>query len=197
MGMFDYIKCKKELPLTEELKNLPVKWDELQFQTKDLDNCLLEYIISENGELLEEVVEREYIHYTEEEKKQNNNKWSFYKDVIEKNKYTKKVEYHGKIVFYEIIDFSETEDIWLDFEAYFNYGNLDKIELIKSEKHESRKIRMNEFWEKEKKKINSLPYKLRKYSGWFWLLNKIGKISYNISRFFSNIHTFTIRYHNQ
>ena len=195
--MFDYIKCKKELPLTEELKNLPVKWDELQFQTKDLDNCLLEYIISENGELLEEVVEREYIHYTEEEKKQNNNKWSFYKDVIEKNKYTKKVEYHGKIVFYEIIDFSETEDIWLDFEAYFNYGNLDKIELIKSEKHESRKIRMNEFWEKEKKKINSLPYKLRKYSGWFWLLNKIGKISYNISRFFSNIHTFTIRYHNQ
>jgi hypothetical protein len=197
MGMFDYIKCKKELPLTEELKNLPIKWDELQFQTKDLDNCLLEYIISENGELLEEVVEREYIPYTEEEKKQNNNKWNFYKDIIEKNKYTKKVEYHGKIVFYEIIDFSETEDIWLDFEAYFNYGNLDKIELIKSEKHESRKIRMNEFWEKEKKKINSLPYKLRKYSGWFWLLNKIGKISYNISRFFSNIHTFTIRYHNQ
>lgn len=195
--MFDYIKCKKELPLTEELKNLPIKWDELQFQTKDLDNCLLEYIISENGELLEEVVEREYIPYTEEEKKQNNNKWNFYKDIIEKNKYTKKVEYHGKIVFYEIIDFSETEDIWLDFEAYFNYGNLDKIELIKSEKHESRKIRMNEFWEKEKKKINSLPYKLRKYSGWFWLLNKIGKISYNISRFFSNIHTFTIRYHNQ
>jgi hypothetical protein len=194
MGMFDYIKCKKELPLTEELKNLPVKWDELQFQTKDLDNCLLEYIISENGELLEEVVEREYIHYTEEEKKQNNNKWNFYKDIIEKNRYTKKVEYHGKVVFYEIIDFSETEDIWLDFEAYFNYGNLDRIELIKTEKHESRKIRMNEFLEEEKKRVNSLSYKLKKYSGWFWGLNKIGKISYNISRFFSNIHTFTIRY---
>ena len=192
--MFDYIKCKKELPLTEELKNLPVKWDELQFQTKDLDNCLLEYIISENGELLEEVVEREYIHYTEEEKKQNRNKWSFYKDVIEKNRYTKKVEYHGKIVFYEIIDFSETEDIWLDFEAYFNYGNLDRIELIKTEKHESRKIRMNEFWEEEKKRVNSLSYKLKKYSGLFWGLNKIGKISYNISRFFSNIHTFIIRH---
>ena len=194
MGMFDYIKCKKELPLTEELKNLPIKWDELQFQTKDLDNCLLEYIISENGELLEEVVEREYIHYTEEEKKQNRNKWSFYKDVIEKNRYTKKVEYHGKIVFYEIIDFSETEDIWLDFEAYFNYGDLDKLELVKVEKHESRKIRMNEFWEEEKKRVNSLSYKLKKYSGLFWGLNIIGKISYKISRFFSNIHTLTIRY---
>ena len=56
MGMFSYIKCKKELPLTDELKNLSVKWGEVQYQTKDLDNCLETYIISEDGELLEEVI---------------------------------------------------------------------------------------------------------------------------------------------
>lgn len=194
MGMFDYIKCKKELPLNDDLKNLQVKWDEVQFQTKDLDNCLSEYIISENGELLEEIVEREYIYYTEEEKKQKRDKWNLYKDVIEKNRYTKKVEYHGKITFYEIFDISETEDIWVDFDAYFTYGKLDRIELVKSEKQESRKIRMDEFWEEEKKRTSSFSYRLKNYSGWFWFWNKIGKICYNISRFFSNIHMFIIRY---
>lgn len=192
--MFDYVKCKKELPLNDELKGLSVKWDEVQFQTKDLDNCLSEYIISEEGELLEEIVEREYVYYTEEENKQKRDKWSFYKDVIEKNKYTKKVEFHGKVTFYEILDFSETEDIWLDFDAYFNYGNLDKIELIKAEKHESRKIRMDKFWEKEKMRTSNLSYRFKKYSGWFWFWNKMGKISYNISRFFNDIHIFIVRY---
>ena len=194
--MFDNIKCKKELPLTDELKNLPIKWDDVTFQTKDLDNCLSEYIISENGELLEEVVEREYIYYTEEEKKQKRDKWDFYKEVIEKNRYTKRVEFHGKITFYEIFDFSETEDIWVDFDAYFNYGKLDKLELVKTKKYESRKIRMEQWKNEYKKKTNSFSYKFKKYSGWFWFWNKIGKISYNISRFFSDIHMFIVR-HNQ
>jgi hypothetical protein len=188
------IKCKKELPLNDDLKNLQIKWDDVQFQTKDLDNCLSEYIISENGELLEEIVEREYIYYTEEEKKQKRDKWSFYKDVIEKNRYTKKVEYHGKITFYELFDISETEDIWVDFDAYFTYGKLDRIELVKTEKQESRKIRMDKFWEEQKKKTTSISYRIRKYSGWFWFWDKVGKISYNISRFFGNIHMFIVKY---
>ena len=192
--MFDNIKCKKELPLTDELKTLSIKWDDVTFQTKDLDNCLSEYIISEEGELLEEIVEREYVYYTEEEKKQKRNKWDFYKEVIEKNRYTKRVEFHGKITFYEIFDFSETEDIWVDFDAYFNYGKLDKLELVKTEKHESRKIRMNEYLEEQKKKTSSFSYRFKKYSGWFWFWNKIGKISYNISRFFGDIHMLIIRH---
>ena len=71
MGMFSYIKCNKELPLNEELKNLSVKWNEIEFQTKDLDNCLETYIISDDGSLLEEEIEYEYTYYTEEEKKLN------------------------------------------------------------------------------------------------------------------------------
>ena len=42
--MFDYIKCKAKLPLNEELNNLPIDWGDVSFQTKDLENCLLEYI---------------------------------------------------------------------------------------------------------------------------------------------------------
>ena len=65
--MFDSIYVKTKLPLNEDLKNLNVKWEELEFQTKDLENCLLRYDINDD-KIVEHVVEREYVHYTEEEK---------------------------------------------------------------------------------------------------------------------------------
>jgi hypothetical protein len=194
MGMFSYIKCKRELPLTDELKNLSVKWDETQFQTKDLDNCLETYIISEDGELLEEVIKYEYTYYTEEEKKHKDHKpWNIVKDQKVVKQETKKVDFHGKIVFYETLDLNDEESIWVDFDAYFIYGKLDKLELVKVEKYENRKIKMNEYWETYESKQNSFSYKLKKYSGWFWFWKKVGILCYEISSFFSKINYFIIR----
>jgi hypothetical protein len=194
MGMFSYIKCKKELPLTDELKNLSVKWNETQFQTKDLDNCLETYIISEDGELLEEVIEYEYTYYTEEEKRQKDYKpWNIVKDQKIVKQETNKVDFHGKITFYETLDLNDEESIWVDFEAYFVYGKLDKLELAKVEKYENRKIKMNEYWKTYESKQNSLSYKIKKYSGWFWLWKKIEKGCYSMSRFFDTIRYSIIR----
>jgi len=142
--MFDEIVVKKKLPLTKELKSLNVKWDEIKFQTKDLDNCLCNYEITKNGELLENVVEKEYTYYTEEERK-NLRSWSFIKDEKIIKEYNKKVEYHGVIRFYELFDLNEEEDIWIEFDAYFVYGKLDKIELAKTERQQSQKIKMDEW----------------------------------------------------
>ena len=192
--MFSYIKCKKELPLTDELKNLSVKWKELQFQTKDLDNCLETYIISEDGELLEEVIEYEYTYYTEEEKKRKDHKaWDIVKNQKIVKQETKKVDFHGKITFYETIDFSDEEDIWVDFDAYFVYGKLDKLELAKVEKYKNRKRETDEYWKNYNNKKNSFSYKLKKYFGWFWLWKKIEKCCYSISRFFDGIRYYIIR----
>lgn len=192
--MFSYIKCKKELPLTDELKGLSVKWDELQYQTKDLDNCLETYIISEDGELLEEVIEYEYTYYTEEEKKQKDHKpWNIVKDQKIVKQETNKVDFHGKITFYETLDFNDQESIWVDFDAYFIYGKLDKLELAKVEKYENRKVKMDEYWKTYESKQNRFSYKLKKYSGWFWVWNKIGRGCYSLSRFFSEINYFIIR----
>jgi hypothetical protein len=194
MGMFSYIKCKKELPLTDELKNLSVKWCETQFQTKDLDNCLDYYIISDDGELLEEVIEYEYTYYTEEEKKQKDHKlWNIIKDQKIVKQETKKVDFHGKITFYETFDFNEQEDIWVDFDAYFVYGKLDKLELAKVEKYQNRKLKMEEFWKKHETEQNSFMHKFKKYSGWYWIWSKIGTGCYSLSRFFSEINYFIIR----
>ena len=194
MGMFSYIKCKKELPLTDELKGLSVKWNELQYQTKDLDNCLETYIISEDGELLEEVIEYEYTYYTEEEKKQKDHKpWNIVKDQKIVKQETKRVDFHGKITFYETLDLNDQESVWVDFDAYFVYGKLDKLELVKVEKYENRKVKTDEYWKTYESKQNSFSYKLRKYSGWFWVWKKIEKGCYSMSHFFDTIRYFIIR----
>jgi hypothetical protein len=195
MGMFDNVICKRELPLNEELKSLGVQWDKVVFQTKDLDNCLSDYIITEDGELVEDVKKYEYTYYTEEEIKQRvkENKWLLVKDTKLIEQYNKKVNYHGKILFYEIFNFSDTEDIWVDFEAYFVYGKLDKIELVKTEKQEARDIRMDQWLEEDRKKRNSFIYKLKTRCGWFWFWRKVSNLFYKISRFFTTLQMFAIK----
>ena len=190
--MFDQLKCEKELPLNDELKTLNVKWNEVIFQTKDLDNCLSNYRITQDGELVEEVVEKEYTYYTKEELKKLKG-WHFIKDEKIVKEYSKKVEYHGTIRFYELLNLNEQEDIWAEFDAHFVYGKLDKIELAKTEKQESGKIKMNKWEEEHQKKINSFPYKLKKRSGYFWLLNRLSGICCKISNFFSRLNAFFVR----
>lgn len=193
--MHDSVKCEKRLPLNKELRSLKIKWNKVEFQTKDLDNCLNNYVITKDGDLIEEVVEYEYTYYTEEEKKSKDFKpWNIIKDQKILKQYTKKVDYHGKITFYDILKFSDTEDIWVDFEAYFSYGKLDKISLLKAEKHESRSIRNDEFWKEQEKIKNSFSYKLKKRTGWFWFWNKVSIVCYKISRLFSSIQYFIIKH---
>ena len=197
MSMFDDITCKKELPLNEELKTLPIKWEEVGFQTKDLENCLLHYTISEDGRLLEHVVEQEYVHYTEEEKKRKDRKpWDLYKDVTIKKKYDKEVDHHGVVNFYTNVDYTDEEEFWVEFNAYFVYGKLDKIELFKCEKNKSQTVYHKEWEEKrkiEEQKLWNRTKKILRYIGWGWFWNKMSRYCYKLSQVFSGIQTLIIR----
>ena len=52
MGMFDTITCKTALPIPKDRGELAdVNWMVEEFQTKDLDSCLLDYEIREDGTL--------------------------------------------------------------------------------------------------------------------------------------------------
>jgi len=197
MGMFDDITCKNELPLNEELKALPIKWDEIGFQTKDLENCLLHYTISEDGRLLEHVVEKEYVHYTEEEKKSKDRRpWDFYKDVKITNEYDKEIHHHGIINFYTNVDYTDEEEFWVEFNAYFIYGKLDRIELFKCDKQKSGKVYHKEWEEKRKIEAKKLWNRIKKalyYVGWGWFWNKMSRYCYKLSSLFSKIQMLIIR----
>lgn len=200
MGMFDEIKIKHTLPIPEELRNLNIDWGEVVFQTKDLENLMGEYLIEKNG-LYERIFEREYVDFTEEEKKQNrkNKKWfPIYKDVIEKSSYHKKLDnFHGSINFYHYDELNNEKDFMVDFIAHFIYGNLDRIELLNFEKFESRKIN-GEKWklqmqEEAKKPWNRFKY-YANYLGWRSFWRKLEKLIYIIERAIGSLRMFIIRH---
>jgi len=198
MGMFDYVKCKAKLPLNEELSNLPIDWNEVSFQTKDLENCLLDYTISQSGELIENIKKYEYTYFSKEEIKEKKLKpWGFVKESKLISDTSETVNFHGKITFGEILVFSEDEDIWVDFEAYFIYGKLDRIDLLKVEKYKSRKKAQEKFFEKIKKEERTLGSKTKKIFkklGWNLIWRQISLLSYKISTIFSRIASFINRY---
>ena len=198
MGMFDYINCKYPLPVPRELLDLNVDWSSKEFQTKDLENYLGNYVISEDGQLLEHIEEKEYIPYTEEERKAKGAKsWDFWKDVVTKNVYDKKIEHHGTINFYTDVSITDEEDAFVDFRAYFIYGKLDKIDFINMQKTKSSSVRMHEWDKKREEEKSKLWFKTKSvlsYLGWKWFWKKVANVSYKISRMFSSIQYFITRY---
>lgn len=56
MGMFDYLKIESsiKIPVSKEFKSLKIDPHTLEFQTKDLDNCLDVYTIKNNKKLYKE-----------------------------------------------------------------------------------------------------------------------------------------------
>ena len=195
--MFDTIIVKKDLPLPEEIKSLSIDWKTYSFQTKDLENCMLDYVITEDGKLLEHVVEREYIEYTEEEKKfKDHRPWNLWKDVVVKSERYEEVNHHGIIMFCAYDNFDETQDFWMDFKAYFVYGKLDKIELVEFKKQQSHKITNKEIDDKRKRE-QKLPWNVFKrwasYVGWRWFWKKVSRCCYNLSQTFSMMQMFIIR----
>ena len=190
MGMFDEIKVRVDIPIPELIKHKNSDWKSFVFQTKDLENCLCEYVIAEDGFLYEHIVEREYIPYTEEEKKD----WNIYKNVIEKNSYDKRIEnYHGKIRFYAFEELNEEQNYSLDFDAYFIYGKLDKIELAEFKTYEKPSYDFIKEYEKRKKRPWNVFKRYASYIGWRLFWKSLSTILNNISMICLRIREFIIR----
>ena len=52
---------------------------------------------------------------------------------------------------------------------------------------------MDEYWKTYESRQNSISYKIRKYSGWFWVWNKIARGCYSLSKFLDSIRYFIAR----
>lgn len=179
MGMFDYIKIKKEhLPLNQEINSLNLNWDDVEFQTKSLDNCLSTYIIDSNGDIFYEKVIGTWKEIPEEERKY---KWNLY-EFEEKEKQLEKINFHGILEFYCFEQISDDKNISIDFLAYFIYGKLDKIELKNSEY--SPRTSSTDWFENYNKEQKKLKNKIKKFIRWkkFWHLicTILYKITYSV-----------------
>lgn len=210
MGMFDTIFVKKALPLTKELKALNVKWEEEDFQTKDLENLLDTYEITKSGKLKHLWQKREW-------KDDDSAFLKGYYDVVEEE--WRDVDYHGTITFYtshctnnkrhwemfgdedqlsfDDIELIDGDDWWVEFEAIFTKGKLEDIRLIKASKTPVReRIYNNKVWamkraEENKKLGRRIVNFLRKFKAYRglvryilrfenWLHSKVTKLLYKL-----------------
>jgi hypothetical protein len=122
--MFDTIKCNHPLPLPLSFVDMGVDIYDSEFQTKDLENALSHYILTEDGDLLYENVQGEW------ESDDNAFLKGYFKEI---SRTIENTYFHGKIEFYyykdiEIDDTYTTVDI--TYLATFTRGKLDYIKII-------------------------------------------------------------------
>jgi hypothetical protein len=192
MGMYDSIKVKRDLPLPEEVKHLDINWKEIEHQTKSFDNCLSEYVIEEDGSLFETVIEREYIAWTDEErKKQKPKTWQLFKDVIiKKQELVPQDNFHGTVRFYCYEKFDEDNDFFIDYDAFYTYGKLDKISLVEFGKYKNNAKDIIERMQKEQSGVKRVLRIVKKYTGWSWCCWRISRILLSVSRCLDRVRIF-------
>jgi len=132
MGMFDYIECEYKLPLPdfteEESKDLiEIEWAEVEFQTKAFDRILIKYTISEDGQLYENKIEREWV---EDDESLTGVTMKEKEDGIER------IDYSGELLFHGLV-LGEKYDHWLEFKTLWWKGDLKEIDHIDHKKEDN------------------------------------------------------------
>ena len=151
MGMFDHIFINiNKLPLPESQKKLFNKNQE--FQTKDLDNILTEYYITDDNLLMVNKFEYETVPPEERDYPDPNSKFHFFGSMRRINERLEIVDYKGTLNFYTSINKYKQ---WYEFVATFVNGKMIDIVGGLNYKEEQYKLKIR------KEKIN----KLRKNNG--------------------------------
>lgn len=191
MGMFDNVKCLYKLPLTKELENLNINWQDLTWQTKSLESCLEDYTITKQGKLTRHIVDGEWV----ELPKNQQYKWNTH-EFNKTGERKETVKYHGVLNFYTY-EFIEKDGWWVEFDAYFTQGKLDKIELRQSKKDENRALEQEKIWEEIKQQRLKPWYRFRQAVGpygwtatWRFVTNTLIFISNKLQ----NLRMFIIRH---
>lgn len=136
--MFDYVKVEEGIKL-EPPEDFKFDLKDVEFQTKSFDSTMSTYIIKSDGSLYEE-------------------------DTFLNEKKSKKIDFHGKFVFYAYHQ-TDTVDYILDYSAKFTDGSLVNIELVNYEsiEHESLKLKREKLIEDIKKENNKFSRKFYLY----------------------------------
>jgi hypothetical protein len=129
MGMFDTIFISLDkLQLSEkERKNLG---KDHPFQTKDFECTLTEIYITDEGDL--KINRWEYESVPREERPHPNEEGllGMIGSIRRKGERLEKIEHHGYVNFYTILENWHNENDWLEFNAKFTNGKLVSIERL-------------------------------------------------------------------
>ena len=172
MGMFDTIEVHRKLPLAvvegvdasdvKDLKKL-IKWKDIEFQTKSLDDCLEHYKLSVNGKLY---VRR--AKYKEARKKRRAKVFDLPMLEVDGEPWFEPApKVPTSLIFYSSVTL-EPFSYWVEFEAIFLQGKLHEIKLLALEKTPSDFDASENIFQKECEKANQ-DFFVRK---WWGLIKK-------------------------
>ena len=127
MGLFDSIKCKYPLPRPEGSAEVAgVNFNDLDYQTKDLDETMSEFELREDGTIWKEEHKYKFI--------AGDPKGKSFSDKIghmePENSWWAQA-FPDVIIFYDSIIRDEfVNDYWIEYKAVFSKGVLTSIEIV-------------------------------------------------------------------
>jgi hypothetical protein len=179
--MFDNITCELPLPLNkkEQVKFANTNWEDVGFQSKDLDCTLSTYIIRKNGKLYGLYIDGKNVRVISEKeekkiKKQGKFCWPY--EFKEKSRKYKFEKFTGDLYFYDSIFDEEGNEYWAEFCGKFVsgvlQGRLKKVEIRLSQTANQIKKSEEEFekrlTEEQSKISNKIKKKLNKITLGYW-----------------------------
>lgn len=132
MGMFDSVKCRYPVP-DPECQNL-------DFQTKDLEQTLSEYVILEDGRL---VVRRRDVEWVDDPS-------AFLgSHMVTKRSWWEEDYHHGDVVIYGLkrSDKPAEGDNWVEYVVRFTRGRVESISRADEIRPHREVIEVQPYWE--------------------------------------------------
>ena len=151
--MFDYLICDYPLPASELQKTMkdPPTWNEIEFQTKNMNGAFDKYTIEEDGQLYLEKVDIEW------EKNEDDGfiRKKTISNGIEKQDYTGELCFGG-------VHLDTNDDYFFEFKAFFWKGEFKEMHLDNWQKENNCERK------KEQEKFKTLFEEADKKSKSFW-----------------------------
>jgi hypothetical protein len=191
MGMFDTIHVSDQLPFNDEMKELGLDARKYSLQTKDFENCMVEYVLQDGMLYIKKYEKTEWVDGDPKGKSFLDRLGYLHRD----GEFLEPTNYHGEIVAYTYEnDVMNKWDCWVEFKLKFTSGKLVEKELTKFEKTDNaeRKQREKEFMDTIKvenaKFINRFFFHTAPYRSFAFYARKVlYKISSAINRFASKL----------
>ena len=134
MGMYDTIECSDEMPYNAEMASLGLSARDWSFQTKDLANCMNNYILQDGTLLEKKYKETKWIEPIAGKK----GRWDSFGHMEYTGLYLVDIKHHGKIRMYDgrqnVLD---KWDCWVEYEVTFTEGKVTNIELVEFRKEDN------------------------------------------------------------
>ena len=152
MGMFDTIQCSDAMPFNDDMAALGLNVRDWSFQTKDLDNCMSEYVLQDGVLYQKKYKETKWIEpgagstVAFGDARFNNN----FGHMKYTGEYLEDTKYHGVLNMHNYRQNVMGWDCWIEYAVTFTDGKVTNTVLTKFIKEDSapRIQRHKELWDR-------------------------------------------------